>query len=257
MVVHWWRRPEDPHRRRSLFFNATGCVLSATVFITAAITKFTAGAWVALLAVALFIALALRIRHHYDLVGRATALHPHSAEVPEHRLSPIGGRAQARADPSPGAAAGSRASGDDDAEVEENPLEIHNLTLVPVSELHLASLRAMAYAASLEQPVLALHVSPTEDEARRFRHYWQVWGDHLPLEVIVSPHRAVVAPLINYISSLHRQRPDLTVTVVLPEIVVRHWWHRALHNRTTPRLRRALRPLTKLVVTTVPFHLPA
>jgi hypothetical protein len=29
-----------------------------------------------------------------------------------------------------------------------------------------------------------------------------------------------------------------------------------LHNRTAPRLRRALRPLPKIVVTTVPFHLP-
>jgi hypothetical protein len=59
------------------------------------------------------------------------------------------------------------------------------------------------------------------------------------------------------VSSLHGRWPDLTLTVVLPEIVVRHWWHRLLHNRTTPRLRRALRPLAKIVVTTVPFHLPA
>jgi hypothetical protein len=61
--------------------------------------------------------------------------------------------------------------------------------------------------------------------------------------------------MVNYISSLHRQRPGLTLTGILPEIVVRHWWHRVLHNRITPRLRRALRPLPKIVVTTVPFHL--
>jgi hypothetical protein len=35
-----------------------------------------------------------------------------------------------------------------------------------------------------------------------------------------------------------------------------HRWHRILHNRVTPRVRRALRPLPKIVVTTVPFHLP-
>ena len=116
-------------------------------------------------------------------------------------------------------------------------------------------MRALAYAASLQQPVLALHVSPTEEEAERFRDYWRVWGDHLPLEVVVSPYRAIVAPMVNYIESLHRLRPDLTLTVILPEIVVRHWRHRILHNRTAPRLRRALRPLPKIVVTTVPFHL--
>ena len=40
---------------RSLAFSATGGSLSAIVFVTAAITKFTEGAWVALLAIGLFI----------------------------------------------------------------------------------------------------------------------------------------------------------------------------------------------------------
>ena len=88
-----------------------------------------------------------------------------------------------------------------------------------------ATIRALAYAAALGQPVFALHISPTTEEAERFRGYWQEWGDHLPLEVIVSPHRALVAPLVNYIWSLHRLRPDLTLTVAVPEIVSRHWWH--------------------------------
>ena len=63
--------------------------------------------------------------------------------------------------------------------------------------------------------------------------------------------------MINYIESLRRQRPELTLTAILPEIVVRHWWHRLLHNQTVPRVRRAIRPLPKIIVTTVPFHLPS
>jgi len=43
MVVHWWRRRDDARWRRSLFFNATGGTLSAIVFLTAALTKFTMG----------------------------------------------------------------------------------------------------------------------------------------------------------------------------------------------------------------------
>lgn len=125
---------------------------------------------------------------------------------------------------------------------------------MPIAALDLAGMRALAYAASLRQPVLALHISPSADEAERFRAYWNLWGDHLPLKIVLSPYRAIVAPLVNYIESLHRQRPDLTLTVILPEIVVRHWRHRLLHNRLAPRLRRALRPLPKIVVTTVPFH---
>jgi hypothetical protein len=44
--------------------------------------------------------------------------------------------------------------------------------------------------------------------------------------------------------------------VVVPEIVVRHLWHKLLHTRTELRLRRALRDLPGVVVTSVPIHLP-
>jgi len=257
MVVHWWR-VRGAKWRKSLFFNATGALLSAIVFITAGITKFTDGAWVALLAVGLFTLIAERIRHHYDLARQALALHPHAIETPARPLAPSTGTPDVRAPASAAESDRTTAAGGDagETETEETPEAIHHLTIVPVAVLDRASMRALAYAASLQQPVLALHVSPIEDEAERFRSYWHTWGDHLPLEVLVSPYRAIVAPMINYIVSLHAQRPDLTLTVILPEIVVRHWWHRALHNRTAPRLRRALRPLPKIVVTTVPFHLP-
>lgn len=251
MVVHWLRRRDDYHWRRSLFFNGTGGTLSAIVFITAGITKFTSGAWVALLTIVLFITVAMRIRHHYDLVGEATALHPHAVAVPPHEIAPHPGGATAQ-EPR---VARDMDGGQTDSETEDNPEAIHNLTLVPVAALDLPSMRALAYAASLEQPLLALHISPTKDEAERFRGYWNQWGDHLPLEVIISPHRAIVAPMVNYISSLHRERPDLTLTVIMPQIVVRHFWHRILHNHTSARLQRSLRPLRKIVVTTVPFHL--
>lgn len=93
----------------------------------------------------------------------------------------------------------------------------------------------LAYAAALGRAAFALHISPTSEEADRFLGYWQAWGDHLPLEVIVSPHRAVVAPLVNYIWTLHRQRPDLTLTVAVPELVDRHWWHRTLYEHIAER----------------------
>ncbi len=226
---------------------------------TAGITKFAAGAWVSLLAVGLVILLATAIRRHYETVARAIALHPHAIELPRHPIAPnardaLAGVAPADAERRHAAALRARKQG---GETEETPEEIHHLILVAVASLDLTSMRALAYAASLQQPVLALHVSPTAEEAERFRDYWRTWGDHLPLEVVVSPYRAIVAPMISYIESRHQQRPDLTLTVILPEIIVRRPWQRILHNRIAPRLRRALRPIPKIVVTTVPFHLPS
>ena len=108
------------------------------------------------------------------------------------------------------------------AEGAEQPGQINALTIVPVKVMDRAGLRALAYAAALGQPAFALHISPTAEEADRFLGYWRAWGDHLPLEVIVSPHRAVVAPLVNYLWTLHEQRPDLILTVAVPELVDRH-----------------------------------
>nr|WTA00799.1 hypothetical protein OH820_33200 [Streptomyces sp. NBC_00857] len=270
MVVHWWRR-RDRHWRKSLCFNATGALLSAVVFVTAGITKFTEGAWLAILAVAGFLLVTTRIRRHYDMVRRALRLHPQTIEIPSRTISPRPG-ARAPAEPAPPACPAqpsgrpapsvppapslpsAPSGGDQDAESEDTPEEIRHLSLVPIDALHQASMRALAYAASLQQPVLVLHVSPSEEDAERFRESRHLWGDRLPLRIVISPYRAVVAPLISYIESLHRQRPGLTITVILPEIVVRHRWHRVLHSHLAGRLRCALRPLPKIVVTTVPFH---
>jgi hypothetical protein len=101
------------------------------------------------------------------------------------------------------------------------------------------TVRALAYAVSLGQPVLALHVSPTEEEAKRFREYWADWGNHVPLEVVKSPYRAVIPPTVAYIEALHAQRPELTLTVIVPELALRRWWQRLLYE--TPRRDSAVR----------------
>jgi len=222
MVVHWWRL--RGHRwRTSILFNGFGCICSALVLAIAAVTKFTEGAWVALAIVLVFTGAGLLVRRHFDAVDAALAF----------------------AAPSP---AGT-------GESEGTPQAVSNVVLVPVPVLNRATLRALAYASSSCASVLALHVAPTEEEADRFRRYWAVWGNHVPLEVIESPYRATVPPTIAYIQALRAQRPALTVTVVVPELVVRHWWERPLHDSEAARLRRALRPLAQVVVTSVPFHM--
>ncbi|WP_237531016.1 APC family permease, partial [Streptomyces sp. SID3212] len=87
MVVHWWRK-RNRHWRKSLCFNATGAVLSAAVFITAGITKFTAGAWLAILAVGAFLLVTTRIHRHYARVRQALRLHPQMIEIPGHSITP-------------------------------------------------------------------------------------------------------------------------------------------------------------------------
>jgi len=244
MVVHWWRRRTEGWRR-SMAINGLGATLSAVVALAAAVTKFTEGAWIVVFGIPLAVLVCLRIRRHYDLVGRALALHTLPSSARGRRFVPSpeawGRPSQARR-PAVG------------QEQEESPEEIDHLAVVAIARMDLASLHALAYAASLGQPVLAVHISPDADEATDFRRQWQRFGDPLPLEIVDSPYRAIVAPLVHYLEALHAHPAEVTLTVLLPEIVSRHLWTQVLHNQVAGRLRRALRPLPGVVVTTVPFH---
>ena len=248
MVVHWWRH-HDPHWRKSMLLNAIGAVLSAVVFVIAAVTKFSEGAWVALLLIALLVLTTWRIHNHYTNVQKALALHPHHLTSPLHPIVPDQTRAAGAAD--------EPLSTTKRTELDDTPDQLRHLAIVPVGRLDLCSLRALAYAASLGQPVLAVHLSPDDEEGERFRGYWRAWGNHLPLQVVDSPYRALTAPLARYIHALHSQQPGLTLTVVLPELIVKHSWHQPLHNQTNRRLRRALRQQPGVVTTTIPLRLPA
>ncbi|WP_405103147.1 APC family permease [Micromonospora sp. NBC_01412] len=230
MVVHWHRRRGARWRHR-LAVNAVGAALSGLILLTAAVAKFAEGAWVVVVAVPLLVLLFHRVQRHYRRLDGALA--PRPPGTPPASPGP----------PLP-------------AEGQEIPQQIRHLVVVPVARLNRASLRALAYAASLGQPTLAVHLAPNEEEADRFRGQWEAWGDHLRLETIVSPYRAVIGPLARYLEALHASRADLVLTVIVPEVVLRHRWHRPLHSQVERRLRRALRELAGVVVTSVPVHLP-
>ncbi|SCL18303.1 amino acid/polyamine/organocation transporter, APC superfamily [Micromonospora rhizosphaerae] len=244
MVVHWWRRRRSGWHHR-LAINAIGAAMSAVVLLTAAIGKFTEGAWVVVVAVALLVLLFRRIHQHYAALHRTLALRPPPGAGPAP--PPVGS--------APGAAPTGSAPETAPAEVEELPQQVRHLVIVPVARLNRASLRGLAYASSLGQPTLAVHIAPEEEEADRFREQWEAWGDHVRLETIVSPYRAVIGPLAHYLEALHASRTDLTLTVIVPEVVLRRLWHRPLHSRAEQRLRKALQALPGVVVTSVPVHL--
>jgi len=259
MVVRWLRIRASGWKG-SIAFNAVGCVLSAVVLVISGATKFTEGAWVVVVAVPLLVMLFVRCRRYYAMVASAVALGPvsegssHEAplSVPRRNAASKERAQEPEAEAPPDGPADSATP----AEREQSPDQIHHFAVVPVAALDRSSMRALAYAASLGTPVLALHISPNEAEAKRFEQYWKAWGDHLPLQVVVSPYRAIVVPLARYIEALHRQRTDVTVTVVLPELIPRHPWQRMLHAGVASRLRRALLAEPRIVVATVPFHLP-
>jgi amino acid transporter len=241
MIVRWWRRRE-PGWRRSLPVNAAGAGLSAAVLMVIAVAKFTEGAWIVVILVPTLVLTFRRIHAHYTCAE--AAIEPKPPEHAGHHLTSfIAGRRQPdRHRLAPEAA--------------EAPDEIEHLVLVPVADLNLPALRALAYAVSLGLPVLAIHVSPDDQDAERIKKEWDAWGGHVPVEVVISPYRLTVIPIVNYVRALRSQYPGLTLTMILPDLVVGHWWQALLHNQVPLKLRVPLRRWPGIVLTTVPFHLP-
>jgi hypothetical protein len=75
------------------------------------------------------------------------------------------------------------------------------------------------------------------------------------LVILPSPYRSVMEPLLEYIDTVEKERPDDYISVILPEFVPARWWQHLLHNQSALLIKGALLFRPNLVVTSVPFHL--
>jgi hypothetical protein len=136
-----------------------------------------------------------------------------------------------------------------------DPDEIKHTVVVPIAALNRVAKQTLAYARSISDNVTALHITDNEEEIETMRKQWSELGTDIPLVIIESPYRSLIGPLLSYIDEIDSQRPDDTVTVVLPEFVARHWWEQILHNQSALRIKAALLFRPGTVVTSVPYHL--
>jgi amino acid transporter len=131
----------------------------------------------------------------------------------------------------------------------------HSTVLVPISGVHRAALQAVGYARSLSTDVRAVFVDIDAAATSRVRTDWETWGGDTRLEVLPSPYRSLMEPLLDYIDQLQTANPHDYVTVILPEFVPARWWQHLLHNQTALLIKGALLFRPRVVVTSVPFHL--
>ncbi len=140
------------------------------------------------------------------------------------------------------------------------PRDIHHRFIVPIAGLDRASVQSLAYARSITPRVIAAHVAIDQHDAEVVREAWERFKAKIPKEdevqfvVIESPYRALARPLLTYIDTMNELHPEDTLTVILPEYVVAHWWEHILHNQTAFRLKTALLARPSIVVTNIPQH---
>lgn len=130
-----------------------------------------------------------------------------------------------------------------------------HLVVVPVAGVSRSTAGALAYALLLSPHIRAVAVATDPKQVAKLQDEWDLWDSGVPLEVLVSPYRAIVRPLLKYIDELEVQEKPDWLTVVLPEVVPARWWHAFLHNQTVYAIKTALLFRRNVVVTTVRHHL--
>jgi amino acid transporter len=130
--------------------------------------------------------------------------------------------------------------------------------IVPVPSINRAVVQAVNVARSIAPDVRAVLISDEPDEAAAVRERWERQLPGVPLVIVESPYRALVAPLLAYLDVLDQAWPPdklAAITfVVIPEYVARSWWERVLYNQSAHRLRRALIGRRHTVVVNVPYQ---
>ncbi|MBA2370972.1 MAG: hypothetical protein H0V71_04930 [Chloroflexi bacterium] len=116
-----------------------------------------------------------------------------------------------------------------------------------------AALQAIAFARSISRNAKAVHISTSDASAEEFRRRWQRWNTGVSLDIIVSPYRSLIVPLLRYIDAIVKSEQQ-PITVVLAEFVPRHWWEWILHSQTATRLKAALLFRPHTIVIDVPYH---
>ncbi|MFI1016478.1 APC family permease [Streptomyces sp. NPDC020965] len=225
MVRHWnrhLRTERNPAKRRRMIrsraINTFGACFTGLVLVVVLATKFTHGAWVALLGMAFFYGVMSAIRRHYDRVAEELA------------------------------------ASDEPSDDSVRPSRVHAIVLV--SKVHKPTLRALAYAKLMRVDKLeALSIGVDAGETRALRAEWERRGINVPLKILDSPYREITRPVIEYVRGLRRESPRDVVSVVIPEYVVGHWYEHLLHNQSALRLKGRLLFTPGVMVTSVPYQL--
>lgn len=220
LVLRWYRRRPKAWQL-SMAINVVGAAVTGVTLLIVAYTKFDRGAWLVLVFLPLLVLMLFSINTHYRAVSDALAL-----EDPDEPL----------------------------------PRPLPPIVIVPIARLDRAALQALAFAASISPHVRVVHIATSHASAQEFQRRWDRWGGRrlpdgreLPLDVIDSPFRALLQPLLKYIERID-ERDRRPITVVLAEFVPRHWWEFILHSQTAFRLKAALLFRPNTIVIDVPYH---
>lgn len=238
MVVHWKRQAAlqdqglvnaglanagSVHLR--MLVNGVGAVATGITAVVVFVTKFAEGAWITALLIGAMILIMRTVHRHYSRV--ALEINLDRPIIPAAVSEPI--------------------------------------VVLPIDRWSRISEKALSFALSMSNDIRVVHVITTGDSDA----FCDAWAEFIanPLRAadravprliqLKSPYRYVLQPVVDYVLGVERETSFRKVCVLVPELVVRHWWEGLLHNRRSDLLKVILlmRGNRRIIVVNVPWYL--
>jgi amino acid transporter len=202
--------------------NLVGSVTTGVVLVILVATKFIEGAWLVLLAIPALVYTFHKIHQHYEDVAEALTTENFD---------------------------------------EDDLVDVANVAIVPIADVHRGTLRALQYAKRISTDVRAVCVVTSPEMHDRLLRRWERFPkltEGIQLVLIDYDYRDVLTPLVEYIERVnHEEFNEHLITVVIPEFVPAETAARLLHNQTANILRSRLHSKEDIVVIDVPYHIAA
>lgn len=217
-----WIRLRGKHWHLKAAINGVGAASTTIVVVIIAITKFSQGAWIVVILIPILVFIMLKIKKHY------TGIHDQLRIEPEEY----------------------------NAALNDKNCTYVNRVIVPVESINRASIRALRYAKTISDNVTAFNVVIDKETGEKNRQKYDQLHTDIPLVIKYSPYREIVGPLVEFIESAEYDLTDCDiVSVILPQFVVRRFWHRILHNNTRVHIEKQLLKHKQIVICTMPLQL--
>jgi amino acid transporter len=222
MVVHWYKQGNATGR---MIVNGIGAAATGLTLLVVLVAKFLDGAWVTALLVPAMIVLMSLVRKHYDHTAKETAY--------------------------------------------PQPLRVDGLRpprmIIPMDKWNRISEKGLRFALAISPDVEVVHVECGEDEDSVCQQWDEmvmppIRAAGLPeprLTTIKSPYRFVIQPFVDHVLAEQKKFGDRQIAVLVPELVVKHWYENLLHNQRANMLKLMLlvRGNEKVIVINIPWYL--
>lgn len=225
MVVHW-RRHKTLGWQRKAIINGVGGIATGITTLVVLVAKFIDGAWLTAVLIPLMILIMVIVRRHYDRVAAETA-NPSPLRV-EHLRPP--------------------------------------LIVIPLDRWSKITEKAMRFALCLSPDIIAVHVESADDAGgANICDDWEskiaaplrAAGMKVPeLVNLNSPYRFVLSPVMDFVLDKEKKLFPRQIAVLVPELVVRHWWENILHNQRANLLKLLLllKGNQRILVINIPWY---